>query len=131
MAFTISTTARNAAADAVTALVSGGTLEVYSGSKPASPATAATGTLLATFTLATPAFAAAVTGTADLDADPDLSTTGAAAGDAGWFRIKTSSGTATIDGTAGTSGTDLVLNSTAITVGATVTIISGSITMPA
>jgi hypothetical protein len=142
MAIRINTAARNAAADAVANLVNGGTgagrLRIYSGSQPATPATAPSGTLLAEFTLSDPAFAAAASGSAALDVTPALTDDGIAAGTAGWFRIVDSteaagSGLGIIDGsvTATGGGGDLTLNTTTISVGVSVEITSGSITMPA
>src|SRR5688500_20331933 len=91
MAVRINTAARNAAADAVAARVEGGTgagvIRIYTGTQPASPATAPSGTLLAEFTLSDPAFAAASAGSAALDVTPALVDQGLAAGTAGWFRI--------------------------------------------
>jgi hypothetical protein len=56
-----STGARNAAVDAVAALLNSGTIKVYDGSMPASPATAVTSqTLLATLTFNSTAFGTAV-----------------------------------------------------------------------
>ncbi|BCJ64144.1 hypothetical protein [Polymorphospora rubra] len=56
----ISTAARNAAADGIVDLVDGGSgpgvIRVYTGSQPAGPGSAPTGTLLAQFTLSDPAF---------------------------------------------------------------------------
>lgn len=127
----ISTAARNAAADAIADLcdVGGaGTLEIRTGSQPANPGTAASGTLLATFTLDNPAFGAASTGVVTLD--PPTSVSAAATGTAGYFRIKNNAGTAIIDGDCGTSGASLNLNTTSITSGGTVSITSGTLTMP-
>lgn len=137
MATRLSNAARSAAADAVTALVNAGAgagiLRIYTGSQPAGPDTAASGTLLASFTLNEPAYAAAVNGVADLDVTPALSTTGAAAGTAGWFRIVDGSGgsVGVIDGDVGTSGADLNLNTTTISVGLSLSISSGTYTQPA
>ncbi len=126
--------ARNAGLDAeydrVDAGAAAGTIELRTGSQPATADTAATGTLLATFTLADPAFSAASGGVKDLDADPDLVATAANAGTAGWARAKDSNGNAVFDGSVGTSGTDYIINSTAITVGQEVKITLGSITAP-
>jgi hypothetical protein len=142
VAIRINTAARNAAADAVANLINGGTgagvLRIYTGSQPATPATAPSGTLLAEFTLSDPAFAAASGGSAALDVTPALTDDGLAAGTAGWFRILDSteaagSGLGVIDGsvTATGGGGDLTLNTTTISVGVSVEITSGSITMPA
>jgi len=128
MATRISTNSRNAAADAIAALANGGTIEIYSGSQPATANTAPSGTLLVTVPLASTAFDVAVNGVASLKNAP-LSGTGTAAGTAGWFRVKGSGGAAVFDGSAGTSGTDLVLNTATVSVGLTV-LISGSLTMP-
>ncbi len=134
MAFTVSTGTQNAMCDAVAARVDAGSgpgvIEIRTGSKPASANDAATGSLLATITLDDPAFDGASDGTADLLGVP-LSGTGVADGTAGWFRVKDSDGGAVFDGTAGTSGTDLILASATISTGVTVQITSGSITVPA
>ncbi|WP_101791014.1 hypothetical protein [Nonomuraea indica] len=142
MAVRINTAARNAAADAVAGLVNGGTgpgvIRIYTGSQPASPATAPSGTLLAEFTLSDPAFAAAASGSAALDVTPALVDQGLAAGTAGWFRILDSTeaagtGLGVLDGsvTATGGGGDMTLNTVTISVGVDVELTGGSITMPA
>jgi hypothetical protein len=134
MAITLATSARNAACDAIVDrldLGSGaGTIQIRSGTRPATPNDTATGTLLATVTLADPAFGAAATGVATLT-DP-ASVTGAAAGTATWFRALDSDSNAVFDGsiTATGGGGDLTLNTTTISVGLTVDITGGTITMP-
>lgn len=130
----ISTSARNAAANAIAALVDAGAgpgvIQLRTGAQPATPSDPATGTLLATFTLEDPAFGAAVGGVATLDVSPIPSATAVADGTAGWFRMLDSTGAAVIDGTVGTVGQQLNLNTTTIATGATVQITSGNITMP-
>lgn len=135
MALTISSTARSAACDAVVDLVDAGSgagkLRIYDGTRPAGPGTAvSTQTLLAEVTLSDPAFGAASSGVAALSGTP-LSVTGAAAGTASWFRVVDSNNVAYVDGSVGTSSADLILTTTTISVGLTVQITSGSITMPA
>ncbi|GAA3251614.1 hypothetical protein [Nonomuraea helvata] len=126
---------RSAACDAVVDRVDVGTtnpagrLRIYSGSQPASANSAATGTLLAEVPLALPAFTAASNGVATLLGVP-LTTDGLAAGTAGWFRIVDRDGGTVLDGSAGTSGTQLILNTATISPGVTVQINSGTITMP-
>jgi hypothetical protein len=133
MATRISTAARNAAADGVVDLLDAGagagTLKIYTGSQPATGDTAESGTLLATFTLSDPAFGAASSGVATAAAIAN--TTGVAAGTAGWFRAEDSTGANVLDGTVGTSGAELNLNTTTISVGLTVSITSWTVTMPA
>ncbi len=137
MAISISTAARNAAVSAVTALVDAdvgpGTIAIRSGGKPAAVSDPATGTLLATFTLADPAFTGPVAGVMTLDTTPVLSTTGVAAANAGWFRMFDNSGDAVMDGTVTVTagGGDLELNTVAISIGLTVEITAGTVTMPA
>lgn len=137
MAISISTAARNAAVSGVVALVDAdvgpGTIQVRSGGKPAAVSDPATGTLLATFTLADPAFTGPVVGVMTLDTTPVLSTTGVAAANAGWFRMLDNSGDAVMDGTVTVTagGGDLELNTVAISIGLTVEITAGTVTMPA
>lgn len=119
--------AANAAADAMAALCNGGTLRIYSGTQPASAATAASGTLLAELTLGSPAFGSASNGVATANAITG-DTSADATGTAGWFRVRNSSGTAVFDGEVGTSGADLNLSSTSIQSGAEVNVTSLTIT---
>lgn len=125
---------RTAAISPVNDLLNAGTgpgeIRLYSGSQPASAESAATGTLLATFTLNDPAGTVAA-GVLTLDVDPGISTTAVATGTAGWFRATDSAGTTVFDGSAGTSGADLILNTTAISSGGTVSITSGTLTQSA
>lgn len=137
-----STAARNAAVNAITALVDGGSgagvLRIYSGSQPAGPGTSPSGTLLLEIDLSDPAFASASSGSASIDTTPALSTTGLAAGTAGYFRLCDSTeaagtGLGVVDGsvTATGGGGDLTLSTTTVSVGLDVEITSLSITLPA
>ncbi|HWD83315.1 MAG TPA: hypothetical protein VG497_30655 [Kribbella sp.] len=136
MTIHISNAARSAAANAAVDLVdagpAGGKIRIYSGAQPAGPDTAiGAQVLLAELTMdATAAFGAAVNGVKTLDTTPVLSTSGLAAGTAAWFRMLDSNNVAVLDGSAGTSGTDLILNTTTISVGVTVEVTAGTITMP-
>lgn len=142
MALSISVAARNAACDAIVDLIDGGSgagvIRVYTGTKPATPATSPSGTLLAEFTCSDPAFGAASTGVATLDITPALTDTGITDGTAGYCRFLDSTeaagtGLGVIDGTvtATGGGGDLTLNSTTVSTGVAVEITSGTITMPA
>lgn len=127
MALSFTNGASNAMVDALTDLVDGGTIEVRTGSAPGA-GNAATGTLLVTFTLPTPSFGSASAKVATLGSVS--AATAAATGTAGYFRAKTSGGTAVFEGTVGTSGADLNLSSTSITSGGSVSITSGTLTGP-
>jgi len=135
MATRIPTAARNAAANAVVLLAdagpAAGTIQIRTGAQPATADLAATGTLLATLTMADPSFAAAVAGVNTMDTTPVLTTTGVAAGTAGWFRMLDSNGLTVMDGAVATSGAELNMNTTTISIGVTVEITAGTVTMPA
>ena len=127
MALTISAAAAQAMATALaTDIGSAATIEIRSGTKPATPETAASGTLLATVAISGSFTAAGGSITA---ADP-ASVTVAASGTAGHFRVKTSGGTAKIDGTVGTSGADMNLSSVALVSGGTVDLGVPTFTIP-
>lgn len=107
-----------------------GTIQIRSGTRPALPTDTATGTLLATVTLANPAFGAGAAGVATI-VDP-AGVTAAATGTASWFRALNSSSAAKFDGsvTATGGGGDLTLASTSVVSGTTVDITGGTITVP-
>jgi hypothetical protein len=118
----------NAAADAAVALANGGSIRIYDGSQPATAATAVSGqTLLAELTLGNPAFGSAANGVAtanSITADSSANATGTAA----WFRAVSSGGTGLWDGTVGTSGADLNLNSVSLVLGGNVSVTSFTFT---
>jgi hypothetical protein len=118
--------ARNAQLDALTTFAGAGAkLRIYDGTRPATGGTATT--LLAEFVLGTP-FAPAASAAA-LSPTLPAGTTGLAASTATWFRIVKADGTTqVIDGSAGTSGTDLVLNTATISVGVAVSVSAFTIT---
>lgn len=126
-------TAANAIADLVDAGAGSGIIRIYTGSQPASADLAPTGTLLATFTTNDPAFGAAGTGTANLIVVPAITTTGAAAGDAGWFRLLDSTAATILDGsvTATGGGGNLIMSTVTVSVGLTLQLTAGTITMSA
>lgn len=135
MTVRIAVAVRNAMIDTWVDSLDGGagaaTIEIRSGTQPADADTTATGTLLATLTCADPAFDAASGGSAAIDADPDLSATASNTGTASWARVKDSDGDTIFDGSVGTSGTDFIITSTSITSGQTVTLTSGTVSIPA
>ncbi len=120
---------RHSMLDEITALIDAdaadGELRILDGSRPATGG--AQTTLLATLDLGY-VFAAGASG-GDLTANSISDDTSAAAtGTATWFRITDSSGDFIMDGDVGTSGSDLNLNSVAITIGGTVSVTSFVIT---
>ncbi len=109
---------RNAGVDAKNTLLNSGTVEIKTTSEPAIGTE--TGTVLSTHTLASTAFTTASGGSATANAITDVTAT--ASGTAGHY-LGRSSGSAIIrSGTAGTSGTDMILNTTSITIGDNVSI---------
>ena len=125
MAVQLSVAVRNARLDAIESTIgTAAILEIRSGAQPADCATADSGTLLASMTLASDWMNAAASGQKTLlgtwqDASAN------AAGTAGHFRIKNSAGTVTgLQGsvTATGGGGDLQLDNTSIASGQVVTI---------
>ena len=123
----ITNAARSAAANAVTALVNvggAGSLRIYNGTMPATAEAALSGnTLLAQLTMSATAFAAAVNGVATANTitqDSSADFTGVAS----FFRILSGAGTVVIQGSCGTSTSDLILNSTSITATTSVSVAS-------
>jgi len=116
-----------------------GTVTIYSGTQAADPDTAVVAQVpLAIFTLADPSFGAATDANPGgrITAEAVAATTGEAGAGAGtvatWFRAKTSTGTAVIDGSvAATGGTaDMIIDNTTIAADQTVNMTSWTITMP-
>ena len=120
---------KNARLDQITTKVgASGLLRIYDGSQPANPDTAVTSqTKLAELTTNASAFAAAASGGV-LTANAISSANAVASGTASWFRLCKSDATAVIDGTVGTSGTDLIIDNTSIASGQQVSVTSLAIT---
>jgi hypothetical protein len=117
----LSNAAASAECNALAALLDGGFLDIYDGVQPATADTSiTTQNLLASLQFATPAFGAAVNGVAISDViTPDASAD--ASGTASWYRCFSSDHTTVVqDGSIGTSGANLNLNSVAISIGAEV-----------
>jgi hypothetical protein len=112
---------RNASIDAVNTLLNGGTLEIRTGA-PAAVDSAPTGTVLATLNINATAFGAATSGSATANAIVDVTAT--AAGTAAHYVAKDSGGNVERNGTAGTSGTDMILNNTTFGIGDDVSVVS-------
>lgn len=129
MAVSYTTALKNAMLDAITtALGASPLLRIYDGTPPANAGTALSGnTLLATLPMSATPFPAASGGT--LTANAITSDASAdATGTASFFRLLTSGAAAVVQGTVGTSGADLNLNSVSITAGGTVAVSSLVIT---
>ena len=122
--------ARNAALDAKAALANNGYLRIYTGTKPATPETAASGTLVAELQMNATAFGAASGGVITAAAITSDSASDAT-GTAGWFRIFKSDGTTALwDGDVSTTGAELNFNSVSFTAGAQVDVSALTITDP-
>ena len=133
MAFQYSVAVRNASLDQIESIV--GTtprLYFYTGAVPATTATAATGTLLnsASYSLPSDWMNAASGGSKTLAGT--WSVVANAAGTAGYFRILDSTGTTVgIQGTVGTSGTDMILDNNVIASGQTINVTAFTISIAA
>jgi hypothetical protein len=129
MALSYITTLKNARLDEITAAVgTSGKIRIYDGTPPADAGTALSSNTVLADLACSSTFAAGASGgvltvnaiTSDTSAD--------ATGTASFFRVLTSANAAVIQGTVGTSGADLNLNTTSISSGATVAISSFTIT---
>jgi len=127
MALAYSTTIRNAMLDAITtAAGNAALLRIYDGSRPATGGAATT--LLAELTCGTPFATSASGGVLTLGSITQDSSANAT-GTATWFRIVKSDGTThVLDGSVGTSGSDLNLTTTSITSTQPVSVTSFTIT---
>jgi len=123
MGITMTTAARNAAADAVVDLVDAGagagTIEYQT----------AGSAVVATLTMSDPAFGAAAAGVATASAITD--DTSAAGGTVTKAVIKDSDGTEVFTCTVGTSATDIIVDNAVIGAGVTVSLTSFTYTQPA
>lgn len=130
MALQYSTTHRtNAMSDIATQAGSSAVIKIWSGSPPATCATADTGTLLVTLTGNASGLGTASSGV--LTFSSITSGTAGNTGTAGYFRVYPSAATSTnavLQGTVGTAGTDMIIASTSISSGQTVSISSWTIT---
>lgn len=130
MTITMSAAARTAQADSVLDLLDAGSLmRIYTGTKPATPETAATGTLLLELELNDPAGTVA-SGVLTLSASPTVDGAAVADGTAGWARVLDSSETAVFDGTVTAigSGGDFQLSDDSLETAQVVTLTSGTLT---
>lgn len=116
----LSNVGANASADGICALCNAGFIDIYDGAQPATADTAiGAQVMLVRLTFGSPAFSAAVAGVATANAI--TFGVAAATGTAAWFRAYETDGvTALFDGSVGTGTTNIVLTSTAITIGGTV-----------
>lgn len=132
--FKLSTAARNAAVNGITALLNSGRVEIRTGTPPTNVGDASSGTLLGTLTLNATAAGASSSGTATFNSITS-DTSADASGDAGYFRVYASGGADTaaiFQGTAGNSGDtpDMTFDNKAIVAGGTIAISSLTLTVP-
>lgn len=129
MALSYTTTIRNNQLDQVTSAVgASGKIRIYDGTPPANVGAAlSSNNQLAELPCSATFAPGAASGVLTLNAITSDSSADAT-GTASFFRILTSGNSAVVQGTVGTSGADLNLNSVAIASGATVSISSFTIT---
>lgn len=111
----------NTQQDAAAPLANSGIINIYTGTQPATGDTALSGnTLLVTLTLNATAFGASSAGV--IAANAITSGVAVATGTATWFRVlKSDTTTKLFDGSVGTSATNMILPTTSITSGQTIT----------
>lgn len=124
MTISIVTATRNTSLDAITTGVgASGRFRIYDGTPPANANTALSGNNLLADLPCSATFAPAASGGA-LTVNAITTTNAALSGTASFFRITTSGGTAVVQGSVGTSGQDLNLNTLAIVSGGPVAVSS-------
>lgn len=123
---------RNAFLDAIdTSVGASGLLRIYDGTQPTNVATAlGAQNLLAELALSATAFGAAAAGVLTANAIADDASADAS-GTATWGTLTTSAGSRIVDFSVGTATADLILNSVAISAGATVSVSAFTITFAA
>ena len=129
MAIQLSTAVRNARIDAIeTTIGTSAVLKIRTGAAPADVATADSGTVLATLSLPSDWLAAASSGS-KAKSGTWQDTSADATGIAAHFRIYASDGTtAHLQGTVGTSGTDMIVDNTSFAATQSFTISAFSLT---
>lgn len=148
-AFEADTTVTSDNGESFQELLKDGVIRIYSGSQPSSADDAETGTLLVTITVGSGAFTPGsptnglefgpiVSGILSKRSDEVWSGVGVAAGTAGWFRyysnpMDTGANATAVrfDGNVATSGAVINMSSTNIVIGATSTVDTFTITLPA
>jgi len=129
MALSYIATLKNSMLDEITtAIGASGLLRIYDGTPPANADTALSGnTLLATLALSATAAPAASGGVLTFSTISD-DTSADATGTASFFRLLTSGASAVVQGTVGTSGSDINFNSVSFVTGGNVAVSSLTIT---
>ena len=124
------TAARNAEIEFKGSRYDGGTLEIYTGTQPADPNSAPSGSLLATIPIPNPAFAAASSGTIAKSGSWSVVATGT--GVAGYARFISADTLETRDVVVTNipGGNDLLINTLDIAIGNTVQVVSLTWTEP-
>lgn len=127
----LQTTLRNAMVDAITtAIGTSGKLKIYDGTQPATVATSiTTQNVLAVLPLSSAFAAGASSGVLTASAITNDSSADAS-GTATWFSVTKSDDTRIYEGSVGTSGADLNLNTTSIVAAGPVAVSSFTVTAP-
>lgn len=127
MALRQDTDLRNALATAFTnQFPAGSTIEIRTGTQPASANTAASGTLLATITLPSTPWGSPSAGA--ISKNGTWSATVSTGGTAGYARFI--GGSSAFDVSVGTSGTDMIIDNATLVAGGTVTVTTFTYTVP-
>jgi hypothetical protein len=128
MAFQLSTTVRNAMLDQMeTTISTAPTLTIRTGAQPADCAAADSGTVLATIVLPSDWLAAASAGAKAIAGGPWQDASADNTGTAAHFRVKAGA-TCHMQGSVGTSATDMILDSVSFTAGQAFSITAFTIT---
>jgi len=119
----------NAGLDARNALFNGGSVEIRSGAA-ADIDSAPSGSILVTFSLPNPAFSAATNRVSTLNAVTPVTATAPNAGTEVHYIVRDSGSAVVGNGSAGTSGADMILNTLTWSIGDNVSITAWTTTQP-
>lgn len=130
MTLRLADAAVNAEANALDTLLAAGSIEIRTGSQPATANTTATGTVLGTITLLNPAFGDAVTGTIALSVP--IETTAVADGTAGYARFLTAGSVPVLDAaiTEAGGGGQLIIDTASVLISDTLKVLAFTYTRP-
>lgn len=131
MTIQLSVSVRNAMLDAIeTAAGTSAVIKIRTGAQPTNCASADSGTVVATISLASDWMSAASSGSKAFSSTPLTDSSADNTGTAAHYRVYASDGTTChMQGSVGTSGTDMIVDSTSFTAGQSFSITSWSINM--
>lgn len=129
MSYRLATATRNAGADAIAALLNGGSIQIRTGTQPTNVGDAAQGTLLGTLAFSATAFGSASSGAATANAITS-DTSADNSGTAGHARLLTSGAAIHSDADCGQGSGSFNFDNAVVVAGGTIAVSSATLTQP-